>query len=66
MMNSESDMKLVSLEQSRPDGRTYDIVPYQFVVYTQYKIPQIIRQEIMDQALDNTKSFIDYGFLNDE
>ena len=48
MMNGESDLKITSLEQARPDGRIYEIVPHSFVVHTQHKIPQVIRQEIID------------------
>ena len=43
MMNSESDLKITSLEQARLDGRMYEIVPSSFVVQTQHKIPQAIR-----------------------
>lgn len=39
MMNSESDLKITSLEQARLDGRMYEIVPSSFVVQTQHKIP---------------------------
>jgi hypothetical protein len=46
MMISEADPKASNLENTRPDGRVYELVPNSFVLYTHHKIPQIIKNEI--------------------
>ena len=65
IMISEADPKASTLENTRPDGRLYELVPNSFVLFTHHKLPQIIKNEI-ELAQQNAASFIDYGFLDDD